>query len=239
MIRAASADLSVLDVIVPLRSAASGKSRLGLALDAEEREVLVLGMLVQTLNVVASWPACRRIHLVSDEARTVELLRRARPALNLVPEPDGGGLNAALRAARGAATAAGATAVLMLPADLPLLSRAALDGLLVAADAAIAAGEGRPVTVIAPADARAGTNALLLSPAGAIEPHFGDDSLEAHLRAAAAAGASVQLVIDPVLGFDLDTPDDLERLDLALLLELQDLGQAALSGLQPAGAEVG
>ena len=39
-------------------------------------------------------------------------------------------------------------------------------------------------------------------------------SFEAHLRAAALADASVQVIDDPLLGFDLDTPDDLERLDL-------------------------
>jgi len=39
---ATQADLSVVHVVVPLRAIESGKSRLGQALDAEEREVLVL-----------------------------------------------------------------------------------------------------------------------------------------------------------------------------------------------------
>ena len=136
----------------------------------------------------------------------------------------GKGLNAALRAGRDAAVAAGATAVLMLPADLPLLNTASLDRLLAAADATIAAGNGRPVVVIAPADARTGTNALLLAPPRVIQPHFGPESFAAHLRAAAGADASVQIVDDPLLGFDLDTPDDLERLDLARRLELEAIG---------------
>jgi len=136
----------------------------------------------------------------------------------------GTGLNDALRAGRDAALAAGATAVLMLPADLPLLASASLDRLLDAADATIAAGNGQPVVVIAPADARTGTNALLLAPPLTIEPHFGPESFEAHLRAASAAEASVQIVDDPLLGFDLDTPDDLERLDLARRLELEQIG---------------
>ena len=92
---------------------------------------------------------------------------------------------------------AGATAILILPADLPLLDVPALDRLLDAADAAMAAGSGAPLVVIAPADARDGTNGLLLSPPGVIEPHFGPGSLEAHLRAARDAGATVQLVVDP------------------------------------------
>ena len=50
------ADLSAVHVVVPLRAIESGKSRLGQALDAEEREVLVLGLLGRTLDVLAAWP---------------------------------------------------------------------------------------------------------------------------------------------------------------------------------------
>jgi 2-phospho-L-lactate guanylyltransferase len=79
---------------------------------------------------------------------------------------------------------------------------------------------------IAPADAGGGTNALLLCPPDAITPAFGTGSFEAHLRAAEDAGAAVQVVHDPALGFDLDTPDDLERLDPTRLRELTALGRA-------------
>jgi len=231
-----TADLSAVHVVVPLRGIETGKSRLGQALDAEEREVLVLGLLSRTLDVLSEWPAAQRIYLVTGDHATAELARRARPALTLVREPRDGGLNAALRAARDAAVAAGATSVLMLPADLPLLEVAALDRLLDGADAALAAGSGRPLVVAAPADARGGTNALLVSPPTLIEPSFGEASLEAHLRAAARADATVQLVIDPALGFDLDTPDDLERLDTELVLELERRGQELLGLDSPAAA---
>ncbi len=229
-----AADLSALHVVVPLRGIDSGKSRLGLALDAEEREVLVLGLLGRTLDVLAAWAAAQRIYLVTGDAITGELARRSQPALALVREPRDGGLNAALRAARDAAVEAGATCVLMLPADLPLLEVAALDRLLDGADAALAAGNGRPLVVVAPADARGGTNALLVSPPSLVEPSFGEASLEAHLRAAARADATVQLVIDPQLGFDLDTPDDLERLDTESVLELERRGQSLLALASPA-----
>jgi len=203
------ADLSAVHVVVPLRGIESGKSRLGQALDAEEREVLVLGLLGRTLDVLAAWPAARRVYLVTGDMATCELARRAMPSLTIVREPANGGLNAALMAARDAALAAGATAVLMLPADLPMLDVAALERLLDGADAALAAGSGRPLIVVAPSDARGGTNALLVSPPNLIEPSFGESSLAAHLLAASQADATVQLVVDPGLGFDLDTPDDL------------------------------
>lgn len=214
----ARADLSILHVLVPVRGRAAGKSRLGEMLDAEERETLILGLLERLLDTVAAWPAARRLHVVSADP-TVRALARERGAAAL-PDPLDGDLNAAIVAAREAAVARHATAVLILPADLPLITTASLDRLLDAADAALAAGNGRPLVVAAPSDARGGTNALLLSPPAVIEPTFGPGSLEAHVREARRADASVQLVIDPQLGFDLDTPEDLERVDPAVLLEL-------------------
>ncbi|CAN5724532.1 2-phospho-L-lactate guanylyltransferase [soil metagenome] len=226
------ADFRRLHVVVPLRSLASGKARLGGAIDAEEREILLRGMLRHTLAVLSGWPACRAIHLVSSDPAllvetVVDLSTPIRPLLQRQ-----GGLNGALIMGRDDARTAGATSVLMLPADLPLFTVESLDRLVEAADAALAAGSGGPVVVIAPSDARNGTNALLLSPPTVIRPCFGLDSFEAHLRAAARAGAALQVVDDPLLGFDVDTPEDLERLEAPLMRELSRLGAS------PAGAGV-
>jgi 2-phospho-L-lactate guanylyltransferase len=226
-----NAELSNVHVVVPARGLGVGKSRLGEALDAEERLTLVVGLLLQTLAELAVWESAQRVHVVTADARLRRLVRSSSLGASLVAETVESGLNAALLGGRAQAIRSGARAVLYLPADLPLLSSSALDALVEAADAALAAGSGKPVVVIAPADARAGTNALLVSPAATIDPHFGEESLSAHLRAAAAADASVQLVNDPALGFDLDTPDDLERLDAVKLLELETIGQQALDAL--------
>ena len=53
-----------------------------------------------------------------------------------------------------------------------------------------------------------GTNALLLSPPDVIDFCFGGDSKAAHLAAARAAGARVE-VLDGPLTLDIDTPEDL------------------------------
>ena len=201
--------LEPLHVVVPLRTLAGGKARLGEALDAEEREELVLGMLRHTLDVLRAWTPAARVVVVSPDGPLLERLADDGVATYL---QRGTGLNSGLASVRDVAVRAGAGALLVVPADLPHLSTGALDALLEAADAALAAGSGDPVVVVAPADARHGTNALLLAPPAAIEPAFGPDSFAAHLRAAQAAGASVQVVELAALGFDLDTPDDLELL---------------------------
>ncbi len=206
----APAALAPLHVLIPLRSLAGGKARLGGALDAEEREELILGMLRRTLELVAAWPGAARVHVVSPDEGL--LARVGSRAVGTIVQR-GGGLNEGIRAGREVAAGAGARALLILPGDLPDLSAAALARLLDAADAALAAGNGDALVVIAPADARQGTNALLLAPPDVIDPAFGPGSFEAHVAAARTAGASLQVVTDPELGFDLDTPEDVELLD--------------------------
>lgn len=226
-----AAALEPLHVIVPLRTVTGGKARLGEALDAEEREELVLGMLRRTLDVLDAWPAAVAVHVVSPDPQLRSVLGPTRAT---IVRQVGEGLNQGLELGLDAAIRTGARAALILPADLPTFEADSLDRLLDAADAALAAGSGLPVVVIAPSDARGGTNALLLSPTDVIAPAFGVASFEAHLRAAAAAGASLQVVTDPGLGFDLDTPEDLEVLRPDTLAALVRLGQR-LPAAGPAG----
>ena len=226
----AATALEPIHVVLPMRTVSGGKARLGEALDAEEREELVLGMLMHTLGVLGSWPACRRIHLVSPDP----VLDAATSQTGIevsVHRQEGAGLNEGIRLGISAARVEGAASLLVLPGDLPQLTVEALDELLTAADAGVVAAAGGPLVTIVPSDAGGGTNALLLRPPDAIAPAFGPGSFEAHLRAAEAAGVAVQVVGDATLGFDLDTPDDLERLDPERLRELTALGRGAVDGV--------
>lgn len=221
--------LEPIHVVLPMRTVSGGKARLGEALDAEEREELVLGMLLHTLAVLRSWPVLRRIHLVSPDPVLSAATGGAGVDVS-VHRQRGVGLNEGISVGVAAAREEGAPSLLILPGDLPHLSVEALDELLTAADAGVVAAAGGPLVAIVPSDAGGGTNALLLRPPDAIAPAFGPGSFEAHLRAAEAAGAAVQVVSDPILGFDLDTPDDLERLDPQRLRDLTALGRGAVDG---------
>ena len=104
--------------MLPLRTVSGGKARLGEALDAEEREELVLGLLLRTLEVLASWPHCRLVHVVSPDPVVGSLVRGAAGAIE-VHRQHGEGLNAGVGVGAAAARAAGAVSVLVLPVDLP------------------------------------------------------------------------------------------------------------------------
>ena len=133
-------------------------------------------------------------------------------AVSYEPTPD---LNTALQRATVVAKVYATRGVLVLPADLPLLSR---EDVLTLLDKA----SQPPVVVIAPDRHRKGTNALLMSPAGLIEYDFGDDSFQRHCERARRAGARLEVVELPSLGLDLDLPEDLElirKLDAASVLK--------------------
>jgi 2-phospho-L-lactate guanylyltransferase len=219
-----TAALSPLHAVVPLRGLVTGKARLGEAIDAEERAQLVLGLLRRTVVILRDWEPLAAMHVVTSDSTACRVALELGARVSADPASD---LNAAIRVGIDAASVDGAAAVLVLPADLPLLSTDSLDRLLDAADAALAAGSGRPLVVISPSDARNGTNGLLLSPPDVIRPSFGIASFEAHVRAARDAGTSLQVVPDPGLGFDLDTPEDFERLPATVIDELLALGRRA------------
>lgn len=196
--------------IVPVGRLEGAKSRLGSVLDAEERRDLAERLLTRTIDVLRSIPTVSEVLVVTpdDDARAVALASGARP---LRQRSDG--LNVGIRHARDEALAAGASAILIVPTDLPGISKSAIEPIL-----DTLTDPGPPlVTMVADRHGR-GTNALLLAPPDVIDVRFGYDSRRAHADAARGAGARLVELSGP-LALDLDTPDDLlmaEALDPAL-----------------------
>ena len=195
--------------VVPLRGLEAAKSRLGGQLDAEERLDLVTGLLERTIAAAIATPGVDHVLLVSPDLAALELGRELGAE---TLRDHGQGLNEALEAARDHALAAGAAALLVLPGDLPQVSPAAIAELIAAAGRV--RRRGRSVVILVPDRHGAGTNALLLSPPGAIPFAFGRGSRARHLAAAAAAGA-ISTEVEGPLTLDVDTPDDLLLAEVA------------------------
>ena len=200
--------LSRIVAVVPVRSLSSGKSRLGEPLDAEERADLMLALLRRTVEQALAASRLAGVVVVSEDA---DLLRQARVmgAASLLQEHPG--LNEGLAEARAAADPE-ATAIMVLPADLPSVVASAIDELAEAAELAQRGAPDRPVVALVPDRHGTGTNALLVAPPDAIPFRFGAGSRVAHCSAARAAGASYVELSGP-LTFDLDTPEDLLEAD--------------------------
>jgi 2-phospho-L-lactate/phosphoenolpyruvate guanylyltransferase len=194
--------------VVPIRGLRTAKTRLDPDLDPDQRLALVTEMLRRTLVATRDAAAISGTIVVTLDPAAA-LMAKAHGAIGLVERVPG--LNAAIQAGRSLAIARHATAVVVVPADLPRITAAALDALIAPAraEALEAAGLGlRGLVAVVPDRHGEGTNALVASPPAIIEPAFGTSSRAAHHAAALTAGAKYMELGGP-LGLDVDTRADL------------------------------
>lgn len=191
-----------LRVLIPVRPFEEGKQRLSSRLSPSARHALNTRFFLHTVNVVRSVVSPQNCIVVS---RSKEALVMARGAgMQALRETTPGGLNAALEQA--AAYAQGADAVLSLSCDLPLLQPDDVRALIAhAASGKVVLGVDRTGE---------GTNALLMSPPGAIAYRYGQGSHDAHRASARAVGLTFESILRPGIATDVDTPADLEALAL-------------------------
>ena len=211
------ADLASTWALVPIRGLESAKTRLGGDLDAEERRDLVVDLLRRTLRATRDSRRITGTIVVTMDPDAAGIARDHR-AIGLVERAPG--LNGAITAARSVAIARGATAVLILPADLPAIDAEAVDDVVDAGARAVSLpgdsaaqdddGARRPDAIVVLVGDRhgSGTNALLVSPPGIIDPAFGPASRDLHGAAALASGATF-VELDGPLALDVDTVEDL------------------------------
>lgn len=187
--------------IVPVKPLRRGKSRLAGTLSADERAHLNEVLLEHTLKTLKALKEIEQVLVVSRDPHALTLARNL--GARTVREDGQPHLNTALKRATVVAQVYTTGGVLVLPADLPLLTR---EDVLKLLDRAVRP----PVVVIAPDRHMKGTNALLMWPPGLIEYDFGEDSFQRHCDRTRKAGARLEIVELPTLGLDLDLPEDLE-----------------------------
>ncbi|MEW6028246.1 MAG: 2-phospho-L-lactate guanylyltransferase [Chloroflexota bacterium] len=187
--------------IVPVKPLRRGKSRLAGALSEDERTHLNRVLLEHTLKTLGEIKEVEHALVVSRDPHALTIARNL--GARTVREDGQPHLNTALKRATVVAQMHATRGVLVLPADLPLLTREDIQSLLEHAT-------NPPVVVIAPDRHQKGTNALLISPSGLIEYDFGENSFKRHCERAKKAGARLEIVNLPSLGLDLDLPADLD-----------------------------
>lgn len=190
--------------VIPVKPFAEGKSRLKDILSDAARRDLNFHMFEHVLNVCTTVIGAANTIIVSADQTALELAREGG-ALGVCEEPRAG-LNAALKAGAETAAARGADAVLILPTDLPTLSQGDIEALASHADPS-------PCVIIAPDRLDQGTNALLISPPDAIGFSFGENSFATHREAARSRHIEPVTVRRAGLAFDIDTPEDYQRLE--------------------------
>ena len=186
--------------VVPVKDLQHAKQRLAGLLSAAERRELFAAMLEDVLAALAASERLAGILMVSRDPQARNLA--ARYGARVLVEPANRGHTAASTLGAATLAAEGATGMLQLPADLPLLTAADIDAVL-------RAHAGAPSITLAPSRDRRGSNAVACSPPDLLPLRFGDDSFHPHLERARGLGVEPRIAERPGLALDVDTPADL------------------------------
>lgn len=204
--------------IIPVKPLRYGKSRLSHILTPDERAQLTTKMLRRTLKVLNNVAGIFRSLVISRDPAALKIGREY--GAYTYGEGEKQDLNVALTRAAHIAAAQEASGVLIVPADLPLITVEDVE-MMLAGVAPTMSGSGardysngtirfhqpRAIT-ICPDRKRDGTNAIYVTPPLGFQFRYGDGSFDRHLKEAERLGMESRIVHAPGLKFDLDTEED-------------------------------
>jgi 2-phospho-L-lactate guanylyltransferase len=192
--------------ILPMKHFETAKSRLSEAVAFGHRRALAEAMFTDVLVATRRATGLDAVVVVTSDRIAARIAGGYGAS---VIDDTGSSHSEAATLGVASALAEGATRVLLVPGDCPLLSPAELDTLLALPVS------GRSALII-PDRHGDGTNALLLTPPDALTPSFGEGSCQRHFELALAQGATPEVVEVPSLGLDIDTGEDFNLLQTTL-----------------------
>ncbi len=187
--------------VVPVKSLGASKKRLSPVLSPQERGQLTLAMLEDVLSALQTSIVNDTV-VVSDDLDVHDIAGKF--GTNYLAQKIGG-LNCAVEKATEWCIQQGAEAVLVLPADIPMLSSADVDRI-------VELGNCEEQTVVLSPSYNGGTNALFQSPLNLIHACFGPRSFAKHIKEAQSKGACVRLYYSTSVAADIDSAKDLSKL---------------------------
>jgi 2-phospho-L-lactate/phosphoenolpyruvate guanylyltransferase len=191
--------------VVPVKELDRAKMRLAPLLPPGVRRALMLAMLEDVLAALAATPGLAGIAVVTVEPAAAQLATDY--AARVVETGARDGHTGAVSAAARLLAEEGASGMLTLPGDIPLVTPEEIASLIAAHRPALA-------FTIAPSRDERGSNAVICSPPDAVPLRFGEDSFFPHLRAAEALGIPPTVLHLPGIALDIDTPEDLAAFTL-------------------------
>lgn len=184
-------------VLIPVKAPERSKTRLQPVLDMDECARLCLAMLEDVLEAAGAATSVDGVAVVTADSAAA---RAARDVGAEVLEDRSGDLCGALDSAARQLAGRGATAVVVIPADVPTISAGNIDALVTKHQGGL---------TICPAIRDGGTNALMCSPPDAVPFCFGRDSARKHGERAEQEGVKFTRLALPAFFRDVDLPEDL------------------------------
>lgn len=180
-------------VLVPVKAFGAAKQRLSGVLSAADRAGLARAMATVVVRAAAPYPA----FVVCDDDGVAEWAEDLGAAVLWRPDH---GLNGAVRSAFDELSLAGFDAAVVAHGDLPLATT-------------FAPLPRRGVVTLVPDRHEDGTNVMVIPTDVPFVFSYGPGSFRVHVNQAFALGLPVRVVRDTALGWDVDRPDDLSRVE--------------------------
>jgi 2-phospho-L-lactate/phosphoenolpyruvate guanylyltransferase len=190
-------------VIIPVKPLRLAKSRLSEVMSPEDRQKMAEAMLRHVLKVVSTVRQVTGTLVISRDNHALAIAREY--GAKTIQESGAPELNTALMRATSIIGSWRADAVLILPADLPLIAADDVREIITIGQAS------HPSVVIATDRNKDGTNALYVQPPGLIQYSYGENSFQSHAVLARDAGAEVNIYQSDRLLQDIDLPEDIEN----------------------------
>jgi 2-phospho-L-lactate/phosphoenolpyruvate guanylyltransferase len=189
-------------ILIPVKNLNTAKQRLASILSQPARTELAQAMLLDILEVLASWAKRPEVSLVTSDPFARDLAHRFD--FEIITDTANRSETDAIEMATKVCELRGLDYTLVIPADIPLIQAWELDKIL----------EAAPETgsVLVPAADGRGTNAAFRRPAGLFPLRFGNDSFRPHLAAARETGNPCSVISLPGIALDVDNPSDLRQL---------------------------
>jgi len=194
--------------LIPVKALTGAKQRLKDCLGAD-REGFTVAMLKDVLAALADSKEVSQVVVVTPDPRVAAIAERR--GLLVVDENGSIGMNAAIDLGVEAIRNRGVQRIVILPADIPLMTGAEFDR--VAGDFEHQAQvEGNGFIGINPSTHRGGTNCLFLNTQQAFTFHYGPDSFKLHRDSAQRHRHRTIPLYSPTISMDIDDTQDLDAL---------------------------
>jgi 2-phospho-L-lactate guanylyltransferase len=189
--------------VIPIKPLRLAKSRLAPILSPQQRQNLAETMLRHVLKVVQTATQITGTLVISRDNHALTIAREY--GAKTIQESGAPELNIALMRATSLVASWRSDAMLILPADLPLISTSDIASII---DLGLQASKS---VVISTDREKNGTNALFVRPPGLIEYAYGEGSFRRHAVLARDAGAVVNIYESDRMWQDIDYPEDIEN----------------------------
>ncbi len=208
---------SVNFAIVPVKRLSHAKERLASLLSPAERRSLAFAMLKDVLSALTRSRELQHVVVVSSDPTVWEVARNSSALI--IEESFQENESASVEAATKICITWGASTVLIVPSDIPLITTEDVDFLVKKSRQGLQPclqikedepGRDSPFVILVPSWDHKGTNAFLRRPPDVIPSSFGYDSLRIHIAEAERQKIPYQIYELPRIALDIDSPEDLK-----------------------------